>query len=102
MGHYGGDGEAVSNGKSYLIFKPTLPSGPPRKFFWFLLKLYLSVLGQDPFLEGPPLSQSEQLSFPDLAEQNDADVGAAKMLLAAVRDRSLSHLSDVILRMYEG
>jgi hypothetical protein len=59
-------------------------------------------LRQDPFLEGPPLGQGAQLPFPDLTEENDAGVRAAKVFLRAIGECTLANLRHIVLRMHQG
>ena len=62
---------------------------------------YVRLLRQEPFFERPSLSQGAELPFPYLAKEDDAEIGAAEVLLGAVRDGPLPHLRDVVLRMHE-
>src|SRR5262245_987707 len=75
---------------------PALP-----RLFGLLLKLYLGILRQDPFFHRPTLSKCGQFALPNLAEQNDALVGAAQVLLATIGDWSLADLRDKVLGVHQ-
>jgi len=53
-------------------------------------------------VSGRPSAKVRELSFPDFAARNDADVGAAKMFLCTICDRTLANLCHIVLRMHQG
>src|SRR5262245_1319233 len=59
------------------------------------------LIGPVPLFHRPALGQRAQFAQPDLAQENDRDIGAAQTFRAAIGNCPLPLLRDVVLNVYQ-